>query len=46
MVKLRENMTNLMDAKTRVTVGDSRTLTGKNVVIGTAIRDVTENFIV
>ena len=28
MVNPEENMTNLKDAKTRVTVGDSRTLTG------------------
>ena len=28
MAKSEENMTNLKDAKTRVTVGDSRTLTG------------------
>ena len=45
IVNLEENMTNLKDAETQVTIGDSRTITKKNVVIGTAIRDVKENSI-
>ena len=45
MVNLEEKMTNLKYAETRVTVGDIRNLTWKNVVIETAIRDVTENYI-
>ena len=46
MAKPEENMANLKNAKTRVTVGDSRIINGKNMVIGTAIRDMTENSIV
>ena len=45
MVNSEENMTNLKDAETRFTVGDSRTLTRKNVVIGTADREVMGNYI-
>ena len=45
MVNSEENMTNLKDAETRVTVGDSRALTGENVAIYIAIRDVTEKSI-
>ena len=40
MVKLEEK-----DTETQVTVGYSRTLTEKNVAIGTAIIDVTEKSI-
>ena len=45
MVNSEENMTNFKEAKTQVTVGYSRTLTEKNVAIGTAIIDGTENSI-
>ena len=41
MIKNEENMTNLQDEKTRVTVGDSETHT-KKVVIGMASRNLTE----
>ena len=41
MVNLEENTTNLKGAKTRVTLVDSRTITGTNVEIGKDIRDVT-----
>ena len=43
-VNSEENMKKLKDAETRVTVGDSRILTRKNVAIGTAGRDVIENY--
>ena len=46
MVNSEKNMTNLKDAKTRNTVGDSRTLPGENMAIGTSSRDMTENYIV
>ena len=46
MVNSEENIKNLKDAETRVTIGDSRTLTRKNVVIGTATINETENSIV
>ena len=41
MVNLEENTTNLKGAKKRVTLVDSRTITGTNVEIGKDIRDVT-----
>ena len=44
MVHPEYNMTNLKDSETRVSVGDSRTETGENVDIGTAIRGVTEKY--
>ena len=43
MVNLEENMTNLYNFETRVTIGDSITLTGTNLEIGIAIRDMVEN---
>ena len=46
MVNSEEKMTNLKNSETRVTIGDSRTLTRKNVVIGTATINETENSIV
>ena len=46
MVNSEDNMTNLNNAETGVTIGDSRTFTGKNVVIGTSIINVTENSII
>ena len=45
LVNLEKNMTNLKNAKTRVNVGGSKTLTGENVKISTDIRDMTRNFI-
>ena len=46
MVKLEENMMNLKNKETRVSVGDSITLTrGGSVSIGMAARDVTEKSI-
>ena len=45
MVKLEGNMTKLKYSKTLVTVGDSITLTWENVAIGTAIRDLTEEYL-
>ena len=46
MVNSEEDMTNLKDSETGVTVGDSRTIIRKTMAIGTIIRDMTENFIV
>ena len=46
MLNSEDNMTNLNNAETGVTIGDSRTFTGKNVVIGTSIINVTENSII
>ena len=40
MVNSEENMKTLKDAKKRVTVGDSRTLTRTKMVIGTSGKDV------
>ena len=45
MVNLEENMKNFKDEKTQVTVEDSKTLTRKNVAIGTAGRNVTKIYI-
>ena len=45
MVNSEEKTTKLKDTKIKVTIGDSRTLTRKNLVIGTDIREVIENFI-
>ena len=41
MVTMEENKTNLRDTETQVTIGDSRVLTVKNVVIVMAIRNMT-----
>ena len=41
MVNSEENMTNLNNAETQVAVRDRRTLTGVNVEIGMATRDMT-----
>ena len=45
MVNLEENMRNIKNDEARVTVGDSITITRKNVAIVTDTRDVTENSI-
>ena len=45
MVNSEENMTNLKNSETRFIIGDIRTLTGKNLAIVTATRDMMENYI-
>ena len=45
MGNLEVNMTNIKDAEIRVVVRDIRTLTRGNVIIGVALRDVTQNLI-
>ena len=45
VVTTEENITNLCNAETQFTVGDSGTLTGKNLAIGMNTRNVTDNSI-
>ena len=46
MVRSEENITSLKDIQKRVTIGNSRKLTGKHLEVGTAIRDITGKSIV